>query len=53
MLREMNSFELDNYVEPEMLIAKEQDEKSPLVPFNNGKKSNKKKVKIIKLLRKK
>jgi hypothetical protein len=48
----MISFEFDNYQEPEMMVAKERDEKNPLVPFNNGKKSNKKKVKIIKLIKK-
>ena len=49
----MNSFKLDNYVEPEMLVAKEQEEKNPLCQFHPSRKVSKKKVKIIKLLRKK
>ena len=47
----MISFEFDNYQEPEMMVAKERDEKNPLCSFNPNKKS-KKKIKIIKLEKK-
>ena len=49
----MISFEMDSYEEPQMMVAKEREEDSPLAPFNPNKKTSKKKVKIIKLLRKK
>jgi hypothetical protein len=48
----MISFEFDNYQEPEMMVAKEREEDSPLAPFNPNKKISKKKVKIIKLIKK-
>jgi hypothetical protein len=49
----MNSFEMDNYEEPQMMVAKKQEEDNPLCSFTLKKKTSRKKVKMIKLLRKK